>query len=364
MRENGFADRARIGLPSLPAAITPDESLRRHPLQRRDTLPITRIMGAPRRTRELRAWLQQDPPLAELREAFPQEWLLVSRELEAVTGSGDPAALAAYAQRVANPGPVPRGARPSASGLDPRLAALVRQRMAASAIRTIGLRAATGVDGPTLRLGRRTGRILQRLLFADGGFTRKPVSLRLFRLVWPRLRQRARLMPLVQQRGIYCFYSDALIRELAAVVGDRPVLEIAAGDGTLARFLRDAGVQITATDDHSWSAVAVADDVRSMDAARALREHPAPVVLCSWPPAGNGFEAAVFTTPGVEEYLVIGNRQTAGWGNPQAYAAAERAGWVCSDAPELARLVLPPEAEPVILRFQRSASQGSSTPST
>ncbi len=318
-------------------------------------------MGAPRGARQLRAWLQQDPPLAELREAFPREWEIVARELQAVTDSGDPAALAAYAQRVARPAASPRGARPSASGLDPRLAALVRQRMAAAAIRTIGLRAATGVQGPTLRLGRLNGRLMQRLLFDGPGLTRKPVAMRPFRLLWPLLTQRARLMPLVQQRGIYCFYSAPLIRELARLAGGRPVLEIAAGDGTLARFLAEAGVAITATDNGSWRDVERPAGVLDLEAADALRTHPAPVVLCSWPPAGNPFEASVFRTAGVEEYVVIGNRQTAGWGNQQAYADAIRAGWSCTEAPELARLVLPPEIEPVVLRFQAPGAQGSST---
>lgn len=314
-------------------------------------------MGAPSRARELRAWLQQDPPLAELREAFPQEWAVVERELRAVTESGDPAALAAYAQRVARPPATPRGARRASSGLDPRLAALVRQRMAAAAIRTIGLRAATGVQGPTLRLGRLNGRLMQRLLFDGPGLTRKPVAMGRFRALWPLLTQRARLMPLVQQRGIYCFYSAPLIRELARIAGDRPVLEIAAGDGTLARFLADAGVSITATDNGSWRDVERPAAVLELEATAALRAHPAPLVLCSWPPSGNPFEASVFRTPGVEEYLVIGNRQTAGWGNQSAYAAAIAEGWSCTEAPELARLVLPPEIEPVVLRFQAPSAQ-------
>jgi hypothetical protein len=36
------------------------------------------------------------------------------------------------------------------------------------------------------------------------------------------------------------------------LIGERECLEIAAGDGTLARFLEAEGVRITATDDHSW----------------------------------------------------------------------------------------------------------------
>jgi hypothetical protein len=73
-----------------------------------------------------------------------------------------------------------------------------------------------------------------------------------FRLVWPLLWQRRFLMPLVGPKGIYCFYSKPLIRKLADMIGDRRTLELAAGDGTLARFLIGSGVNITATDDYSW----------------------------------------------------------------------------------------------------------------
>ena len=48
-------------------------------------------------------------------------------------------------------------------------------------------------------------------------------------------------MPLVQPQGIYCFFSGAFVRELAKLIGDRPALEIAAGDGTLSRFLAARG---------------------------------------------------------------------------------------------------------------------------
>jgi 2-polyprenyl-3-methyl-5-hydroxy-6-metoxy-1,4-benzoquinol methylase len=47
-------------------------------------------------------------------------------------------------------------------------------------------------------------------------------------------------------------YSRRLVEELSALIGERECLEIAAGDGTLARFLEAEGVRITATDDHSW----------------------------------------------------------------------------------------------------------------
>ena len=79
------------------------------------------------------------------------------------------------------------------------------------------------------------------------------MSLWLFGLLWPLLAQRRLLMPLVQPKGIYWFSSKQLIKALASMIGDRRCLEIAAGDGTLSRFLSDEGVAVTATDDYSWS---------------------------------------------------------------------------------------------------------------
>lgn len=304
------------------------------------------------RPREVRAWLATDPPLAEMREAFPYEWSVVERELGEVLDGGDAAQLAAYAQRVAGPQPVRAGAPRSPSGLDARLSASVRQRMAAAAIRSISLRAATGETGSVLRFGKWNGRFAQGLLFRQG-LERKPVSMLRFRLTWPLLTQRARLMPLVQPQGIYCFFSAAFVRALAKQIGGQPALEIAAGDGTLSRFLQRAGTEITATDDHSWSAVQFPTDVEHLDARAALEQHAPTVVVCSWPPAGNQFERHVFETASVQRYIVIGNRQTAGWGDQAAYAGADAHGFTRREAPELARLILPPEIEPVVLIFER-----------
>ncbi len=303
------------------------------------------------RPREVRAWLASDPPLAELREAFPYEWSVVERELGEALDGGDAAQLAAYAQRIASPAPVRAGSPRSPSGLDARLAASVRQRMAAAAIRSISLRAATGATGSSVRFGRWSGRLAQGLLFRQG-LERKPVSMLRFKLTWPLVGQRARLMPLVQPQGIYCFFSSAFVRRVAELI-DGPAIEIAAGDGTLTRFLRGRGVAITATDDHSWEDVHFTDEVERLDARAALGAHRPEVVLCSWPPAGNTFEQHVFATPSVRRYIVVGNRQTAGWGDQSAYADAANLGFTAREAPELSRLILPPELEPVVLVFDR-----------
>jgi hypothetical protein len=101
---------------------------------------------------------------------------------------------------------------------------------------------------------------------------RKPVSRFWFRLVWPLLWQRRFLMPLMASKAIYCFYTKPLVKALAELIGDRQCVEIAAGDGTLSRFLNDAGASVTATDDHSWSGLRFPDSVIREDAEVSLRK--------------------------------------------------------------------------------------------
>jgi hypothetical protein len=297
-----------------------------------------------RRPSDQRAWLEDDPPLSAVRERFPREWEQVQRELAAVVERDDVEAIKAYASTVARP--------PRVAGEQELVSALARQRLAAAALKQMGVAAATGVTGGRLRFGLVSGFLAQRLLFRRGGLERKPVSLRWFRLVWPLVRQKRYLMPLVEPRGIYCFYSRPLIEGLAALIGDRPCAEIAAGDGTLARFLRDAGADVVATDDHSWQQTrrAIADVV-DQDARSALRERAPEVVLCSWPPAGNAFERWVFKTPSVKTYIVISSVSEQAAGNWADYRQQTTFDMV-ADA-ELSALVLPPEIGSAVYVFTR-----------
>jgi hypothetical protein len=300
-----------------------------------------------RRPSEQRAWLEGDPPLAEVRAAFPAEWARVQRELAEVVARDDLDAIRAYATAVARP--------PAARDEAAAVSALARQRLAAAALRQMGVAAATGVTEGTLRFGLVSGWLSQRLLFRGAGLERKPASMAWFRLVWPLVRQKRYLMPLVEPRGIYCFYSKALVGRLAERIGGRSCVEIGAGDGTLARFLRDAGADVVATDDLSWSTTrrAIADVVEE-DARTALRTRQPEVVICSWPPAGNPFEQWVFKTPSVETYLVIASRSEFAAGNWADYRAQDA--FTMHEAPELARLVLPPEIESMVYVFERTAT--------
>ena len=292
----------------------------------------------PRRPQEVRAWLDSEPTLAEMQEAYPRDWAAVQRQLAEIVPQGREA-VARYVSGLAR---APKRADPSLE---------VRRYMAVAAIKQLSFAAATGVSEGHIRFNLFNGKTLQKLLFADAGFTRKPVDLRKFKLTWPLLTQRKYLMPLVAKKGIYCFYSKPLIAELSRLIGDRKTVEIAAGDGTLTRFLKDAGVNIVATDDHSWKDIEFPQDVAKQDAKTALKQRNPQAVICSWPPAQNSFERAVFRTRSVELYIVIGSRHQFAAGNWATYE--EQDTFAFDERPELSKLVLPPELDAAVYVFTR-----------
>ena len=289
------------------------------------------------KARNVQTWLAGKPSLREMREAYPDEWEKVQAELSAVVATGDIDQLKSYVQRVSRS--APKGGE-------------VRRAMAVEALRKLCVSAATGVRSGKVRFNLVNGWLAQKLLFRGKGLERKPVSLAAFSVVWPLLTQKSFLMPLVEPRGIYCFYSRRLIKEMAKMIGDRKTLEIAAGDGTLSRFLAAEGVDVTATDDRSWShSIDFPDDVLDEDAVTALETHRPEVVVCSWPPAGNGFEHAVFATPSVDLYIVIASQHAFASGNWSAYDQQQDFAYEQNLA--LSRLVLPPELEGAVYVFKR-----------
>jgi len=300
-------------------------------------------------------------------ERFPAEWRAVGEGLVAATSAARPEALEAFV-RSARDAAAPWRARLERSHGNPEVAAtalprLATARMARLAAERTLLAAATGQASGTVKLGRWSGTLIQALFFGRG-LERRPVPMRAFRFTWPLVTQRRLLMPLVQPRGIYCFYSLELVKALAALLGDRPTLEIAAGDGTLSRFLAGRGVDVRATDDRSWShAVSYPAEVERLDAAAALQRHRPRAVLCSFPPPGNAFERRVFTTPGVELYVVVTTRHRFAAGDWEAYQAQDAFEWAVDEP--LSALVLPPELDPAVLVFRRRAApSGPSTPAT
>jgi hypothetical protein len=304
-------------------------------------------------------WLKSQPSLEELSAEFPEVREIVRRELAELIATGTAAELPAYLTRLSQAERLFERKFHSSRG-DKKIASeLVQQsvstRVAHLSIKQHLIAEATGITKGKVRFNLLNGYLAQKLLFAQG-LERKPVSLGWFRFVWPFVWQRRVLMPLVQPEGIYCFYSRQLIAALGALIGTRSTLEIAAGDGTLTRFLAEKGVQITATDDHSWKQeVTYPDSVIRQSAQDALRAYSPAVVLCSWPPAGNSFEQQVFRTKSVQLYIVIGSRHRFAAGNWQAYEAQTTFDYDESEA--LSRLVLPPELNAAVYIFRRKAAE-------
>lgn len=295
------------------------------------------------------AWISSNPPFDELCGKYPREWDEVQHEIAAIVRQRDPEALKRYLARLA-------ARPPQTADLAATWSQHVRSRMAHEAVKRLSLSvlaADAGVTRGKMRFNWFNGFIAQRLLFARE-LERKPVSLKWFRLFWPLVWQRKRLMPLVQPRGIYCFYSRELIEALAEMAAGCDCLEIGAGDGTLSRFLQQRGVHITATDNYGWDkAVSYPDWVVKQDACSALREHTPEIVLCSWPPAGNTFERCVFNTASVGLYIVIGSRHRYAFGNWDDYL--QQTGFEMSEAPHLAAMLVPPELESAVYVFKRKA---------
>ena len=298
--------------------------------------------------------------LEDLQSRFPDEWVAVGEALVAAAQTRRPEALAAFMQRfhaAARPWQTRAEARrASAADLKAALPHLAKAQMARLAaqqlLQAAAARAATGHnDDRPLRFGRVSGWLIQRLLF-ERDLVRKPVPMGTFRWLWPLIPQRRILMPLVTPKGIYCFYSRELVLALAALIADRPCLEIAAGDGTLARFLNAAGTLVRATDDRSWShAVTYPEEVEALDATSALALHQPAVVLCSFPPPKNDFEREVLRAPSVHLYIVVTTRHTFAAGDWEAYT--RQTAFTLTDDQALAKLVLPPEIDPAVLVFRR-----------
>ncbi len=297
-----------------------------------------------------------DAPLGDLMRRYPALWAEVGAGLVAAAEGGPPA-LEAFARKAkATEGPWRERVRKSHGApqvLAQALPALAAARMARLSLEQTLLAAATGQTSGKVSLGLWSGLLVQRLFFAQA-LVRKPVSMSAFRLLWPLVprRRRRAVVPLVQRKGIYCFYSEALIAGLVSLLAGRPSLEVAAGDGTLSRFLNAAGAQVQASDDQSWRhVVSYPADVEKLSATEAVLRRSPRAVLCSFPPPGNDFERKILAAPSVELYVVLSTRHRFAAGDWAAYQEQTAFEWGLDE--RLARLLLPPEIDPAVLVFRR-----------
>jgi hypothetical protein len=303
-------------------------------------------------------WVCNEARLRELMDRYPESWQRVGPQLVSRLEDGRSDTLKDYSAKAKSKEEMwqykIRQSRFSDKIIQSALPHLIESRMALLAMDQCYQAAATGKASGKIRFNRINGYIIQKLLFSHH-LTRKPAMLKWFRFWWPFVGQKRLLMPLVQPKGIYCFYSKELIEQLRILIGDRSCLEIAAGDGTLTRFLSEKGMRIQATDDHSWShTVEFPETVERIGAKQALVKYEPKAVICSWPPPGNSFEHRVFSTRSVEIYVVIGSRHRFSAGNWDSYEAQDRFEW-CLD-PRLSSLIIPPELDSAALVFKRKPS--------
>ena len=107
------------------------------------------------------------------------------------------------------------------------------------------------------------------------------------------------------------------------------VLEVCAGDGTLAAALRTQGIDMIATDVNPPIG---AHEVVSLSAAAALETYTPSVVLGSFVPVDARVHEAVLATDSVQAYVVLGARtgHERGTGCPAVHP-----GWVCRPLPQV-----------------------------
>jgi hypothetical protein len=297
----------------------------------------------------------RDARLLELMERYPEEWRSTGPELISALEDGRSQILQEYTAKAKSTEEIwhhrIRSSRHNTKVIESAMPHLIRSRMAMLAMAQCYQAASLGKASGKVRFNLINGYIVQKLLFSRH-LTRKPASLKWFRFWWRFVSQKRLLMPLVQSRGIYCFYSEELISELCALIGGRLCLEIGAGDGTLTGFLGDKGIQICATDDYSWKhAIEYPQNVERLGAKQALVKYQPLAVVCSWPPPRNTFEQKIFSARSVEIYIVIGSRYKFAAGNWDSYAAQDRFEWAIDHS--LSSLLIPPELESAVLIFRR-----------
>jgi hypothetical protein len=306
---------------------------------------------------ELR-WVSEHASLQELMESYPEHWQATGPELVKALEDGRAQTLKIFSEKAKQMETTwslrIRNSRSNSKVIESALPHLIRSRMALLALTKCYQAAALGKASGKIRFNRINGYIIQKLLF-NRHLTRKPASLKRFRFWWRFVRQKRLLIPLVQPKGIYCFYSKELLDELVALIGNKNCIEIGAGDGTLTRFLADKGIRIKATDDCSWKhAIKYPEAVENLGARQALAKYLPQAVICSWPPPGNAFEQKIFSTGSVDLYIMIGSRYPFAAGNWESYKAQDRFEW--SIDARLSAMVIPPELESAVLIFRRKSA--------
>lgn len=234
--------------------------------------------------------------------------------------------------------------------IDAFLPDVIKARIAIDVIQQFNLLVQTRFTGK-MRFNLWDGFILQKILFKKH-LARKPVSLFWFNVFWPLITNKKILLPLVHNKGIYCFYSKKLIKELCNLIGNSSCLEIGAGDGTLTIFLNELGVKCNATDNYSWeNYIDYPGFVEKLEAKAALTKYKPNTVICSWPPPGNSFEKNIFNMDYVNLYIVIGTKNPLVSGNHEAYQNQKN--FIIEYNEKLSGMLIPPSKNNAVYIFRR-----------
>jgi hypothetical protein len=293
--------------------------------------------------------------LKKLMERYPDEWETVNKDFNIIFNDGQKDKLYHYIQKIKAKSEFAlkkiKQSRNNPTTIDAFLPQVIQARMASMALSQYNLAIQSGKDSGKVRFSLWNGFILQKLLF-EHDFERKPVSLKLFSLFWPFITQKKILIPLVNKKGIYCFYSRRFIIGISSIIGNRRCLEIGAGDGTLVRFLKQTGTDIIATDDYSWeNYINYPDYVEKLPAKQSIEKYKPEVIICSWPPPGNDFEKYVFAASSVNLYIVIGSSNEFASSNRQVYN--NQKAFSIKEDRVLASLLLPPDTQHAVYLFHR-----------
>jgi len=179
-----------------------------------------------------------------------------------------------------------------------------------------------------------------------------PISMWKFNFWWRFIYNKNLVINSLKSKGVYSLYSQDFIEGVARLLQNRDTHEIAAGDGTLTKFLRKTGCDISASDNNSWTHVVnFGSEVRNLDAKEALQIYKPKVVICAWPPPENDFEHRIFKTPEVDTYILITSMHDYATGDTKAYAEQEDFDYRVNS--DLSKLLIPQEVEAAVVVFNR-----------
>lgn len=286
--------------------------------------------------------------LEELQAEYPGHWKKVKDAMEVAVRESDNVRLDELVRPVL---PAARNAKiPSKKELNNLKDKLIEQRLAALCIQTYLKHSFS--DGVIQQSVTLFDRLIYRILLFDKRCRRKIVNRHLFKMLWPLVKNPNLLLPMAESRGIYGFHSKELLKGLVEIIGNRKCLEIGAGDGALSASLSQMNVDITASDDYSWSdRIKFGATVHKADAKTALETFSPDVVICSWPPPLNNFESYVFATNAVQTYIVIGGYGPNHFGNWGEYKRQENFSMINEE--RLAPYFFPPDLNCRVYVFNR-----------